>query len=142
MTGAPGVADFGYPESAARALGRAVERAAWLRRPLGTAPELDGIDEAAGEDAFARPPTNAPELLAWQAERVDHVVAIACQQGLSARFQKILDALPHVRDDGRPTSGGFEQARGGAVAESGHGRARDVESGDRRGEEAGVIRRW
>ncbi|MFL5950366.1 MAG: GNAT family N-acetyltransferase [Gaiellaceae bacterium] len=38
------VAAFGYPESAARALGRAAERADWLRRPQGRFPDLDGID--------------------------------------------------------------------------------------------------
>jgi acetate---CoA ligase (ADP-forming) len=51
------VASFTYPESAARALGLAADRAEWLRRPAGTVPELDGIDrdgaqavvEAAGE---------------------------------------------------------------------------------------------
>jgi acyl-CoA synthetase (NDP forming)/ribosomal protein S18 acetylase RimI-like enzyme len=43
------VASFPYPESAARALGRAVERAEWLRRSAGTMPELDGIDRAAAE---------------------------------------------------------------------------------------------
>ena len=41
-----GGAAFTYPESAARALGRAAERADWLRRPLGTVAELDGIDRA------------------------------------------------------------------------------------------------
>ncbi len=43
------VAAFPYPESAARALGRAVERAEWLRRPAGAVPELPGVrrDEAA-----------------------------------------------------------------------------------------------
>ena len=41
------VAAFDYPESAARALGRAAERAEWLRRPQGRVPELDGIDLAA-----------------------------------------------------------------------------------------------
>jgi acetyl coenzyme A synthetase (ADP forming)-like protein len=35
------VAAFTYPESAARALGRAAERGEWLRRPAGTIPELD-----------------------------------------------------------------------------------------------------
>jgi acetate---CoA ligase (ADP-forming) len=41
---------FAYPESAARALGLAAERAAWLRRPEGKVPVLDGIDRAgAGE---------------------------------------------------------------------------------------------
>jgi acetyl coenzyme A synthetase (ADP forming)-like protein len=38
------VAAFAYPESAARALGRAAERAEWLRRPQGRVPELGGID--------------------------------------------------------------------------------------------------
>jgi acetyl coenzyme A synthetase (ADP forming)-like protein len=40
------VAAFLYPESAARALGRAVERAEWLRAPVGRVPELESIDEA------------------------------------------------------------------------------------------------
>jgi acetyl coenzyme A synthetase (ADP forming)-like protein len=35
---------FAYPESAARALGLAAQRSAWLRRPEGTVPTLDGID--------------------------------------------------------------------------------------------------
>jgi len=39
-----GVASFGYPESAARALGLVAERAEWLRRPAGTVPLLHGID--------------------------------------------------------------------------------------------------
>jgi len=38
------VAAFSYPESAARALGRAAARSDWLRRPQGRVPELDGID--------------------------------------------------------------------------------------------------
>ena len=38
------VASFAYPESAARALGRAAARAEWLRRPQGRVPELGGID--------------------------------------------------------------------------------------------------
>ena len=38
---------FEYPESAARALGLAAQRAAWLRRPVGTAPDVS-VDVAAG----------------------------------------------------------------------------------------------
>ncbi|MBD0339058.1 MAG: GNAT family N-acetyltransferase [Thermoleophilia bacterium] len=41
------VAAFTSPEAAARALGRAAERADWLRRPLGSVPELDGVDREA-----------------------------------------------------------------------------------------------
>ncbi len=52
------VAPFSYPESAARALGRAAERSEWLRRPQGTTPELAGIDRACADavvaDALAR----------------------------------------------------------------------------------------
>ena len=36
----PAFVDFPYPESAARALGRAAERADWLNRPAGLVPEL------------------------------------------------------------------------------------------------------
>ena len=46
----PPIATFDYPESAARALGHAADRAEWLRRPAGEPPELDGIDRAAAED--------------------------------------------------------------------------------------------
>jgi acetyl coenzyme A synthetase (ADP forming)-like protein len=38
---------FSYPESAAHALAHAARRAQWLRRPLGTVPELPGIDASA-----------------------------------------------------------------------------------------------
>ena len=38
---------FEYPESAARALGLAAQRAAWLRRPAGTTPEV-AVDAAQG----------------------------------------------------------------------------------------------
>ncbi len=43
------VATFDYPESAARALGHAVKRAEWLRRPAGGPVKLDGIDRRAAE---------------------------------------------------------------------------------------------
>ena len=39
---------FAYPESAARALGRAAERSAWLRRPVGTELVVEGVDRSAG----------------------------------------------------------------------------------------------
>ena len=44
LRAAHSVAAFGYPESAARALGRAAERADWLRRPLGSVSEVEGVD--------------------------------------------------------------------------------------------------
>lgn len=48
------VAAFPYPESAARALGRATERADWLRTPVGRIPELEGIDERAAREVVER----------------------------------------------------------------------------------------
>jgi acetyl coenzyme A synthetase (ADP forming)-like protein len=41
------VAPFSYPESAARALGRAASRAEWLRRPQGLVPNLADVDRLA-----------------------------------------------------------------------------------------------
>ena len=41
------VAPFSYPESAARALGRAAERAEWLRRPQGRVLKLEDLDRHA-----------------------------------------------------------------------------------------------
>jgi acetyl coenzyme A synthetase (ADP forming)-like protein len=46
------VAAFAYPESAARALGVAADRAEWLRRPVGTVPSLDGVDRAAAAEVL------------------------------------------------------------------------------------------
>jgi acyl-CoA synthetase (NDP forming) len=42
--GSAKIARFDYPESAARALGRAADRAEWLRRAAGAEVDLDGID--------------------------------------------------------------------------------------------------
>ena len=44
------VASFPYPESAARALGLAATRSEWLRRPVGTVPELERVDASSARD--------------------------------------------------------------------------------------------
>ena len=44
------VAPFSYPESAARALGRAAERTEWLRRPQGRVPKLEDLDRHAARE--------------------------------------------------------------------------------------------
>jgi acetate---CoA ligase (ADP-forming) len=49
----PPIATFDFPESAARALGHAADRAEWLRRPAGDPPDLDGIDRPAAEAIVA-----------------------------------------------------------------------------------------
>jgi len=57
---------FEYPESAARALGLAAQRAAWLRRPAGTTPEVS-VDAAAGRAIVAAAPDGWLEPEAAQA---------------------------------------------------------------------------
>lgn len=52
-TGRRPIASFGYPESAAAALGRAADRADWLRRPAGTVPELSNVEPRAARDLVA-----------------------------------------------------------------------------------------
>jgi acetate---CoA ligase (ADP-forming) len=44
---------FAYPESAARALGRAAERAEWLRRPVGRLLEPGGVETRVGAEVIA-----------------------------------------------------------------------------------------
>ena len=58
----PAVASFGYPESAARALGRAAARAEWLRRPAGSVPVLEGIDRGRARVVVAAALERAPDL--------------------------------------------------------------------------------
>jgi acyl-CoA synthetase (NDP forming) len=87
---------FEYPESAARALGLAAQRAAWLRRPAGTTPEV-AVDSARGRaivDAAAEgwlEPAAARELLESygiplvaerRAETPDEAAAAASELGL------------------------------------------------------------
>ena len=59
--GAP-VGSFAYPESAARALGLAVQRAAWLRRPVSALPPLEGIDRDAAAALVAAAHESADDV--------------------------------------------------------------------------------
>jgi acetate---CoA ligase (ADP-forming) len=91
----PGGAAFTYPESAARALGRAAERADWLRRPLGTIPDLDDIDRDAGSEVVDNVLATADErwlephearrlLVAYGLPLVAEQVAQSAEQAVSA----------------------------------------------------------
>ena len=91
------VSAFTYPESAARALGRAAERADWLRRPLGTVPDIGGIDQAvaaevaaealtATEDRWLEPDEARKLLLAYGIPLVpEHVVSSVEDAVVAAR---------------------------------------------------------
>jgi len=57
-----GVASFAYPESAARALGRAAARAEWLRRPAGSIPALAGIDRDGARRTVTAALARTPDL--------------------------------------------------------------------------------
>ena len=59
-----GVASYGYPESAARALGRAAARAEWLRRPAGSIPTWEGSAVTARVGS-SRPRSNALPTSGW-----------------------------------------------------------------------------
>ena len=54
---------FSYPEAAAKALGRAAERADWLRRPAGAVPVLHDVDHDAAAGVARRALENVAE--AW-----------------------------------------------------------------------------
>ncbi len=90
------IASFAYPESGARALGIAADRAEWLRRPAGTVPALERIDhdaakavvEAAGEGWLGPAHTRAlleaygiPLVAERTATSVDEAVAAAEEIG-------------------------------------------------------------
>jgi acetyl coenzyme A synthetase (ADP forming)-like protein len=100
LRGSSHVVAFGYPESAARALGRVAERAEWLRRPQGAVPELEGFDRQRAEsivaealsgtdDVWLDPATTRELLLAYGlplvpervAETVDAAVEAARELG-------------------------------------------------------------
>jgi acyl-CoA synthetase (NDP forming) len=53
---------FRYPESAARALGLAARRAAWLRRPASEAPQLEAVDREAAAAVVAEALTHAEDV--------------------------------------------------------------------------------
>jgi acetate---CoA ligase (ADP-forming) len=61
-TGHRPVATFDYPESAAAALGRAADRADWLRRPAGTVSEPADVDPGAAREVITSALDSSDEL--------------------------------------------------------------------------------
>jgi acetyl coenzyme A synthetase (ADP forming)-like protein len=89
------VAGFAYPESAARALGRAAQRAEWLRRPHGVVPTPAGIDRATaegvveaalarGEDVWLEPGEARRLLVAYGIPVVDERIAANAAEAAAA----------------------------------------------------------
>lgn len=80
-----GVAAFPYPESAVRALGRAVGRAEWLRRPAGIVPELDGIDRVAARGLVLEVLRRGPDV--WL--EADEARALLVAYGIPVVEQRV-----------------------------------------------------
>ncbi len=118
--GSPAAA-FAYPESAARALGLAAERAEWLRRPAGSVPALDGVDAAAArqlveavlsstDDVWLEPAATRELLSAYGLPLVPERLAV-----------NVDDAVAAARELGHPvvvkTAGaGVHKTESGGVA--------------------------
>ena len=92
------VATFPYPESAARTLGLAAERADWLRRPAGSVPALEDVDvEAArrvvtaalagASEAWLRPQETRAVLEAFGLPLVPERVATTAEGAVEAARQ-------------------------------------------------------
>ena len=82
------VAAFTYPESAARALGRAVERREWLRRPAGSVPTLTGIDVERGRSIVEESLRRAPDR--WLEPEEARALLIA--YGIPVVEQRVVDS--------------------------------------------------
>jgi acyl-CoA synthetase (NDP forming) len=95
LRGEQGPAGFAYPESAARALGRVADRADWLRRPLGTVPDIDGVDRETAsavvertlekaEDRWLEPEDARKLLLAYGIPLVPEQTASSAETAVAA----------------------------------------------------------
>jgi acetyl coenzyme A synthetase (ADP forming)-like protein len=104
LRGSRHVAPFAYPESAAKALGHAAQRAEWLRRPQGTVPMLDGIDRDAAHAVVARalendddvwldPAATRELLLAYGVPLVPERVAASADEAVAAARELGLPAV-------------------------------------------------
>jgi acyl-CoA synthetase (NDP forming) len=85
------VAAFEYPESAARSLGRAAERADWLRRPQGRIPDLPGIDRVAARslvdgasDRWLTPDETRHLLESYRIPVVEELVVSSLKEAIAA----------------------------------------------------------
>ncbi len=119
LRGAAALPSYTYPEAAARALGHAAVRAAWLRRAAGQIPPLPGIDGAAGrvvvDRALAREerpwldPDEARDVLrahgvTMPAQMLVHTpadAADACRRlGAPVAVKRAARGAPHTPDGG------------------------------------------
>ncbi len=123
-----GAGGFRYPESAARALGLAAERAEWLRRSAGTVPALDRIDHDAARDVVASALGRAGE--AWLDPRATRALLRA--YGLPVVAERLAatpaEAADAARELGLPAV--VKTAAAGAHKSESGGVALDLRSED------------
>jgi acetyl coenzyme A synthetase (ADP forming)-like protein len=111
LRGSEHVAAFAYPESAAKALGHAAARAAWLRRPQGTVPQLDGIDRDAAhaivaaalsgaDDVWLDPAATRELLVAYGIPLVPERVAATVEEAVEAAAELGFPAVVKTAEAG------------------------------------------
>jgi acetyl coenzyme A synthetase (ADP forming)-like protein len=121
-------AAFIYPESAARALGRAAERAEWLRRPLGLLPELSVDRDAATtviepaltdpDGAWLDPAKTRELLLSYGIPLVREALAHSAEEAVAAA-----EALGYPVVVKTAAAGAHKTERGGIALDLGDGAA-------------------
>ena len=143
----PTVPTFAFPESAARALGRAARLGVWRRRPAGIVPALEGIDVAHAraivastldshpEGAWARQAAATEILTAFgipvisteAADTPDAAVAAAERIGYPVALKAASPALVHKTDVGGVRLGlrTGEEVRDAFRDDARHARRRD-----------------
>ena len=114
------VTAFPYPESAARTLALAADRADWLRRPLGEEPHLDGIDRGparvtveaalASGGGWLEPAQARAVLSAYGIPLVPERLAVSVEQAMTAAREL---GYPVVVKSGRA---GVHKTEAGGVA--------------------------
>ena len=112
------VAAFAYPESAARALGRAADRAAWLRRPQGVVPELSGVRHTVAAEVVERALAKADDVWLSPEETRELLDAYGIPLVPERLAGSVGDAVAAARELGYP-----------AVVKSGSPGAHKTESG-------------
>jgi acyl-CoA synthetase (NDP forming) len=104
LRGATVIPSYTFPESAARALGHAAARAAWLRRPAGTLPAFTDLNFATARTvvtaALAR--EERPWLAAAEVRELLHAYGISMPAERIARSPK--EAAAACRDLGAPVA--------------------------------------
>jgi acyl-CoA synthetase (NDP forming) len=117
---------FTYPESAARALGLAAQRAEWLRRPAGTVPEVEGIDTAAAERIVANALGAADDIWLTPAETRELLTAYGLPLVEERLAESTEDAVEAARKLGFPVvvksavAGAHKTETGGVALDVGH----------------------